>query len=479
MTATIVHRHTQFLILALGIATPAFAQLAIVGEATHDLGTFPATETKTAEFSIRNNGQVPVTVTAARASCGACTTATYPKTAIPPGGAATITITTKAGQLLGKFERFVLMNVTPEQPPLRLVIIGHATPGLPSFQFSKEASSRTAASAHKNKAPLVAVNAPHRDLGAFPATESKRAEFTIRNAGQAPAKIINARVSGDACTVTAYPKEPIPPGGEGAITVVTTPGQLSGKFYRSAFLYTATDQSPLCLTLSGEAVSAQGTVPPDKRLPEAKPAAGRPVSTAPRGPAQLAIVGEPTRDLGTFPAAETRSTEFSLRNTGKTPIKITAARAGCGSCTSSTFSAEPIPPGGEGMVTIATKPGRLSGKFERFVFLNTQPDQMPLRLTVTGVAVPAKPGGAPGKTSPAPQAPAQARLTEPVPGVVPTPAPKITSTSTASAPNRQPLNRTLAIDLNHDGIISPREAKLFQEKPQAAVQAKTPPSTTK
>ena len=57
-------------------------------QTTHDFGAFKEDDGKvTCEFSFVNTGDEPVTVRAARASCG-CTTPSFTKTPIEPGDTA-------------------------------------------------------------------------------------------------------------------------------------------------------------------------------------------------------------------------------------------------------------------------------------------------------------------------------------------------------------------------------------------------------
>lgn len=184
--------------------------------------------------------------------------------------------------------------------------------------------------------------------------------------------------------------------------------------------------------------------------------------------AQLTVVGETSRDVGVFPATESKTAEFSIRNDGTTPTRITSARPGCGACTNVAYSTDPIPPQGSTTVTVTTKPGRLSGKFERQVILQSDtPNQPILRLTITGEAkhdVDAAPATAAGGKS-----------TNGIKTAV-TAAGSAVDEPTPAEQRRRALQRLQAIDLNGDGIISPREAESFKKKQESAREPSLPPS---
>jgi hypothetical protein len=59
-----------------------------------------------------------------------------------------------------------------------------------------------------------------------------------------------------------------------------------------------------------------------------------------------------THDFGSVPEGPDATCEFTFKNTGKEPINIEKAQPSCG-CTVPSFSKEPVPPGGTGIISVA------------------------------------------------------------------------------------------------------------------------------
>lgn len=74
-------------------------------------------------------------------------------------------------------------------------------------------------------------------------------EFSFKNPGMIPLVITNVK-SSCGCTVPDYPKEPIPPGGEGKI-VVTYDAKTSGYFTKSITVFTNTSDGQSKLYIKG------------------------------------------------------------------------------------------------------------------------------------------------------------------------------------------------------------------------------------
>lgn len=74
------------------------------------------------DFHFTNTGKVPLIITIARASCG-CTTPTWPKEAIPPGGTGVISAVFKTEHMLEEQTKtiWVAGNTVPNQTRVTLV----------------------------------------------------------------------------------------------------------------------------------------------------------------------------------------------------------------------------------------------------------------------------------------------------------------------------------------------------------------------
>ena len=83
---------------------------------------------------------------------------------------------------------------------------------------------------------------------------------------------------------------------------------------------------------------------------------------------------EVRQEFGTITQGEKVTRFFNFENTGKSPLVITSAKAGCG-CTVPSWPREPIPPGGKGEIKVVFdsdgKQGQIFKKVS--VIANTQP----------------------------------------------------------------------------------------------------------
>lgn len=97
-----------------------------------------------------------------------------------------------------------------------------------------------------------------QNLGVITHGETKEISFRFRNSGNKPLMIISAS-PGCGCTVADYPKEPIPPGGEGVIKAgYDTKNQHIGAFHKSISVVTNTSgNANHSLVFSGEIISVE------------------------------------------------------------------------------------------------------------------------------------------------------------------------------------------------------------------------------
>lgn len=91
---------------------------------------------------------------------------------------------------------------------------------------------------------------------------------------------------------------------------------------------------------------------------------------------------------GTIVEGESVSYDFKFTNTGKADLILSDVKASCG-CTVPTFSKEPIPPGGKGVVKVefnSTGKGASLHDKAVTVFSNAVPNHKELRIMVDVVA---------------------------------------------------------------------------------------------
>ncbi|MCB0587386.1 MAG: DUF1573 domain-containing protein [Phaeodactylibacter sp.] len=116
------------------------------------------------------------------------------------------------------------------------------------------------------------------------------------------------------------------------------------------------------------------TVQPADPNASAQPAAQQ--GTVPSGPTTVMSFDETEFDFGTVTEGEKVSHTYKFKNTGEEPLILSNAKGSCG-CTVPSWPREPIPPGGEGVVTVEFNSQNKKGKRNQKVTItaNTNPPQ--------------------------------------------------------------------------------------------------------
>lgn len=87
-------------------------------------------------------------------------------------------------------------------------------------------------------------------------------------------------------------------------------------------------------------------------------------------------------DLGDVTFMVPKDAEFVLTNSGNEPLLITYAKASCG-CTNLKYSQEPVLPGKTTNLSV-TYNGSGSGQFMKTITVQTNADDKPITLQITG-----------------------------------------------------------------------------------------------
>jgi hypothetical protein len=149
--------------------------------------------------------------------------------------------------------------------------------------------------------------------------------------------------------------------------------------------------------LSAQNQNTQTVKPTQQVQPAAQPV----VQTQPAGPKTYAW-NETTHDFGKIKQNDPASVTFTVKNSGTTPLIITAAKSSCG-CTVAEYTKEPIKPNESGVVKATYNSARV-GVFTKTVTVTydgiANPDILTIKGEVEGVPTPAP---APGTPAPAPQ----------------------------------------------------------------------------
>ena len=158
-----------------------------------------------------------------------------------------------------------------------------------------------------------------------------------------------------------------------------------------------------CLSLSAAALKAQNaaTAPATPAAPQLGSATPPPPPVTPPVDENAGKFkfNEETHDFGTVPEGPLAEYDFEFKNVGKKPITITDAHGSCG-CTVPTWPHEPILPKKTAKIHVAYTTNGRQGMINKDVIINSDAQQNPMRLHITGNVTP-KPAEATPNTVPA------------------------------------------------------------------------------
>ena len=104
------------------------------------------------------------------------------------------------------------------------------------------------------------------DFGEVPEGPKVRHEFEFTNTGNEPLIIHQVR-SSCGCTVPYWPREPIPPGGKGKITVEYNTAGRPGPFYKVVTIYSNANPPTEQIVIKGVVVRKEATTGPERDNP--------------------------------------------------------------------------------------------------------------------------------------------------------------------------------------------------------------------
>ncbi|MBS1630316.1 MAG: DUF1573 domain-containing protein [Bacteroidetes bacterium] len=117
-----------------------------------------------------------------------------------------------------------------------------------------------------------------------------------------------------------------------------------------------------------------------------------PAQTVDKNAPKFSFIGGETYDFGKLSDQKDAEHLFKFKNTGKTPLIITAASASCG-CTVPEFPKEPIMPGKEGQIKVTYHTAGKSGPFQKTVFImsNASANNQRYEIYIKGDVTPGAP----------------------------------------------------------------------------------------
>ncbi|MCM1067804.1 MAG: DUF1573 domain-containing protein [Muribaculaceae bacterium] len=347
--------YTLFLSLIAGCAMQAGAAVEWQ-QTTRDFGAFDEDMGPVStDFSFVNTGSEPVSIIAARASCG-CTSPQYPREAIAPGDTARITVTYDPAGRPGRFSKYVSVNLSDDTNTKLYVkgtVVGSA--GSVARRFPVDCS------------PTMQLSKGVLMTGEVP---KGRMRTVFMDAYNRSTDSIRPRVSD------------LPPYFEVAVTPeVVPPGeQMSFIFYF---------HSAKCPDYG--IVNDSVYVWPDSNAPEpcllptvalvredfSKLTPGE-MAKAPH-----ALISETSLDFGILTGPASR--EFTIKNTGKSPLKIRRVYTADRGITVR-VDRDTLKPGKEAKVTVTADPSQVPGALlnARVAVITNDPDRPTASVRAVG-----------------------------------------------------------------------------------------------
>jgi hypothetical protein len=358
-------------------------------ETTHEFGTAEqGTKTETV-FKFKNNSSEIVKLTGVKAACG-CTTPEWSKEEIAPGATGEIKVSYNS-ERVGVFHKSVAVNYNDIAEPITLYIKGNilAKPTGP------EATVVQPAPPVVNKMiPEINYSMPRGALSfektvenvkGLSSEEDMNVEFRYKNTSSLPLKINKESVEVQPGISMTFKDEVLAPGQESMVKVnisgraMKAAGDVDGYFSKNFSFHT--DEAAghkKELTISGNY----------KRVYTEVEKANSPRVEF----ATTSVEG------GKIIEGEKYVYDFAFKNTGKTPLKIIAAKASCG-CTAIKPITDLIAPGDSAAITATFDSKGRVGMQSKSITVTTNDIENPtigLRFTVEVVKDPFHAGGVGG-----------------------------------------------------------------------------------
>jgi len=213
----------------------------------------------------------------------------------------------------------------------------------PVVAMEEQPAEETTESNKKKPRAKMVFDKPTHDYGFIMQGDKVKHDFHFKNIGDDDLLIKRVKPS-SGCTISDYPKDVIPPGGSGKVSVVFNSSGKQGRQNPTVDVIT-NYQRRLTMTLQGSVNSNSAKI----------------------------VFDQPTFDYGFIMQGDKVNHDFYFKNAGNDDLFIKRVTASCG-CTTPDYPKEAIPPGASGKISVVFNS---SGKLGRQnptvdVFTNNQ-----------------------------------------------------------------------------------------------------------
>jgi hypothetical protein len=179
----------------------------------HDFGTVEESGPIGYEFNFTNTGTAPIVITDVRASCG-CTTPSWTKEPIAPGGKGIIKAEYNTTGRIGVFNKSITITSNATEPSKVLYIKGIVDP--------KPTEKPVYTEDQLKKSPKATVDKTTYNFGKVERGQKVTYKFNIKNTGKTPLLLTSGK-SACGCITHKLDKENILPGKTGVLEVTYAP----------------------------------------------------------------------------------------------------------------------------------------------------------------------------------------------------------------------------------------------------------------
>lgn len=209
------------------------------------------------------------------------------------------------------------------------------------------------------------------DFGTISEGTQATHEFTFTNTGTTPIVISNVRAS-CGCTTPDWTKDSIPPGGTGVIKASYNSKGRPGVFNKSITITSNAAESQKVLYIKGVVDKAQAKQEYSEE--ELKKSA------------KVKLLDNTEHDFGKIEKGQKVTKEFSIKNTGKSPLVISKAQSAC-NCITHTLTPASIPPGKKGVLQVTYSPHSKRGNRDILTVITNDLGHPEIKVTLTAEVV--------------------------------------------------------------------------------------------
>jgi hypothetical protein len=234
----------------------AFAQGAFkfTSDDKHDFGIVEEGVQAEYEFQFENTGDAPIVLTDVRASCG-CTTPSWTRDPIPPGGKGSVKASYNSTGRLGVFNKSITITSNASEPTKIVYIKG--------IVVKKEEPKAALSPKELKNAPKFIIDKNSHSFGKIERGQKVAQKFTVKNTGKAPLTLSSFQ-SACSCITHTLSEDTIAPG-KSAVLELTYNPTFDGNNADILSIVTNDPTSPRAtVTLSGDVVESLSTPTPLK-----------------------------------------------------------------------------------------------------------------------------------------------------------------------------------------------------------------------